>query len=281
MQNKTIFLTGATSGIGRATAYELVKSAAVMILPVRNLLKGETLKTELLGINPSCQIDLYECDLESIESIKNCANEVIKNYPQIDILINNAGIMEPNFRLTADGIESHFAVNVLSQFIFNTTLLPKLKASAQGRIINLSSALHSQGKFQLDTLGISPSGNMPGIGLYSNSNLYRNLLTFKLAKVLENTKVTINCIHPGVIKTNLGSGGSNKLWNFITPIFHLFTKPPSDGAKTTIHLALSEEAGLITGKYWSDSKVAKHSELSSNTELADQLTAKCHELTGV
>jgi NAD(P)-dependent dehydrogenase (short-subunit alcohol dehydrogenase family) len=122
---------------------------------------------------------------------------------------------------------------------------------------------------------------LSGIGLYSNSNLYRNLLTFRLAKELENTKVTVNCLHPGVIKTNLGSKSSNWLWSAITPIFHLFTKPPTEGAKTSLHLALSSEGGNITGKYWSDCKVAQPSQLSMDMELANQLAEKCEELTRV
>jgi NAD(P)-dependent dehydrogenase (short-subunit alcohol dehydrogenase family) len=277
--NKIAFLTGSTSGIGKATALELVKTASTLILPVRNISKGESLKTELLAINPNCQIDLYECNLESIESVKSCADSIASKYPAIDILINNAGIMEPDFRLTADGIESHFQVNVLSQYIFNTILKPLLIASDQGRIINLSSQLHNNGKFELESITIQPTGMLSGIGLYSNSNLYRNLLTIRLAKELENTKVNVNCLHPGVIKTNLGSKSSNWLWSAITPIFHLFTKPPTEGAKTSLHLALSSEGSQITGKYWSDCKVAQPSQLSMDMELADQLADKCEELT--
>jgi NAD(P)-dependent dehydrogenase (short-subunit alcohol dehydrogenase family) len=281
---KIILLTGSTSGIGKATAKGLVSSASSLILPVRSLIKGEALKTELEAINPACQVELLGCDFESLVLVKNCASLIAEKYPVIDILINNAGIMEPNFRLTDDGIESHFQVNVLSQYIFNTILLPNLKASLQARIINLSSALHSQGKFSLDSLNTAPTGNLVGIGLYSNSNLYRNLLTFKLAKELENAgnrSITVNCLHPGVINTNLGNGSSNRLWNFIKPIFSFFTKPPEDGAKTSIYIAISDQGAEVTGKYWSNSKVAKVSEASENMESANILAKKCQELTGL
>jgi NAD(P)-dependent dehydrogenase (short-subunit alcohol dehydrogenase family) len=278
---KTALVTGSTSGIGQATVLELVKSVSTLILPVRNLAKGEELKQQLASINPSCQIDLYSCDLESIESTKGCANTLASKYKVIDILINNAGIMEPDFRLTVDGVEAHFQVNVLSQYIFNTILKPLVVASEQGRIINLSSALYAQGKFEINTINSKPSGFMSGIGLYSNSNLYRNLLTFKLAFELQSTNVTVNCLHPGVIKTNLGNKRTNTLWNIVTPIFHVFTKPATDGAKTPLYLALSPEASPVTGKYWSDGKVVEVSELSKNMELAKQLAAKCQELTGI
>lgn len=281
MTTKTSLITGTTSGIGQAIVLELVKSVSTLILPVRSINKGEELKKALASINPNCQIDLYQCDLESIKSVKKCATTIASKYKVIDILINNAGIMEPDFRLTSDGVEAHFQVNVLSQYIFNAILQPLMVASEQGRIINLSSALYAQGKFEIESINSKPLGFMSGIRLYSNSNLYRNLLTFKHASELENTKVMVNCLHPGVIKTNLGNQKTNTLWNIATPIFHLFTKPAADGAKTPLQLALSQEGGQTTGKYWSDCKIVEVSELSKNIELAEQLATKCKELTGV
>lgn len=122
--SKVAFLTGSTSGIDQATAQELVKHVSILILPVRNINKGQNLKQELLKINPNCQIDLYQCDLESMESMKTCANTIVGKYEAIDILINNAGTFDYQCHFTKDGIESHFEVNVLSQYIFNTILKP-------------------------------------------------------------------------------------------------------------------------------------------------------------
>ncbi len=279
--SKIVLITGSTSGIGRATVQELVKHASILILPVRNMIKGEELKKELEAINPSCQIDLFQCDLEFIESIKSSANLILGKYRIIDTIINNAGIMEPDYRLTDDNIEAHFQVNVLSQYIFNTILTPLVVASSAGRIINLSSMAHQNAKFELDSIQAQTNKVLIGVGLYSNSNLYRNLLTFRLAKELADTNVTVNCLHPGIIRTNLGSQTQNKLWKVLLHIFYIFTKPASEGAKTSIHLALSQEAGQITGKYWSNCKVVQSSELSLNMELANQLAKKCKELTGV
>jgi NAD(P)-dependent dehydrogenase (short-subunit alcohol dehydrogenase family) len=281
MQNQTILITGSTSGIGKATAQELVKNASILILPVRNLDKGATLKSELLEINPSCQIDIYHCDMESIESVKDCANLIASKYKQIDVLINNAGIMEPDFRLTSDGIESHFQVNVLSQYVFNSILQPLLLASDQGRIINLSSMAHSWGKFDLESTKTSPKGVKPGIGLYCNSNLYRNLLTCKLAKELENTNITVNCVHPGMIRTNIVNGSLNFVSRALLSVFFLFSKPPSKGAQTPIHIATSDQVGQITGKYWANCKISEPSQLSLDMDLAQTLADKCKKLTGV
>jgi NAD(P)-dependent dehydrogenase (short-subunit alcohol dehydrogenase family) len=282
--SKVAFLTGSTSGIGRATAQELVKHVSILILPVRNITKGQDLKQELLTINPNCQVDLYQCDLESIESMKACANTIADKYEAIDILINNAGIFDYQCRFTNDGLESHFEVNVLSQYIFITILKPLVLKSTQGRIINLSGLSHKAGKFNMRYIqdrDKSSKSVLNTINLCSDSCSYRNLLTFKLAQDFENTKVTVNCLHPGSIKTNIGKDNISLAGKIIDPIFNLFTQPATEGTKTSLHLALSDEGGQITGKYWSNSKIDKPSELSTNMDLAEQLVAKCQQLTKI
>jgi NAD(P)-dependent dehydrogenase (short-subunit alcohol dehydrogenase family) len=281
---KVAFLTGSTSGIGRATAQELVKYVSTLILPVRNLTKGQTLKQELLAINPNCQIDLYQYNLESIESMKTCANTIASIYQTIDILINNAGTFDYQCHFTKDGLESHFEINVLSQYIFNTILKPLVLQSLQGRIINLTGLSHKAGKFNLQYIqdpNKNPKSFINTIRLCSDSCLYRNLLTFKLAKELTNTKVTVNCLHPGSIKSNIGKDTATLTGRVLTLIFNLFAESATEGAKTSLYLALSDEGGKVSGKYWSNSKIAKPSELSTNMDLADQLEAKCRELTKV
>jgi retinol dehydrogenase 13 len=281
---KVAFLTGSTSGIGRATAQELVKHVSILILPVRNIAKGQALKQELLTIDPNCQIDLYQCDLESIEFMKACANTIAGKYEAIDILINNAGTFDYQCHFTNDGLERHFEVNVLSQYIFNTIFKPLLLKSEQGRIINLSGLSHKAGKFNVKYIqdrDRSSKSVLNTISLCSDSCLYRNLLTFKLAKDFENTTVTVNCLHPGSIKTNIGKDNITLAGKIITPVFNLFTQPAIEGAKTSLHLALSDEGGKITGKYWSNCKIDRPSELSTDMNLAEQLVAKCHDLTNI
>jgi NAD(P)-dependent dehydrogenase (short-subunit alcohol dehydrogenase family) len=256
VQNKTALITGATSGIGRATAVELAIYCSAIILPVRSLEKGEELQKELNNLSPNCVIDIYKCDLASIESTKTFLAGVKARYKQLDILINNAGVINYSIEKTSDGLEATFQTNVLAQFIFNKELSPLLQKSPQGRIINLSSALYKQGKFDLDNLqGEKMKNNMgAGVQLYNNSNLERNMLTKYLADTLKYTTVTVNCLHPGVITTGLGKQNTGFIPNLFNGIFGLFTKPATEGALTTLHLALSNEGGEVTGKYWSDSK---------------------------
>jgi short-subunit dehydrogenase len=283
MNNKTVFLTGSTSGIGRATSLELVKFVSVLILPVRNMSKGEELKKELAIINPACQIDLYNCNLESIESVKCCANLILKKYKVIDILINNAGVLDYQCRFTVDGIESHFQVNVLSQYIFNTILKPLVIVSEQGRIVNVSGLAEKFGKFNIDKIQVysNKKSIFKAYSLIFDSLLYRNMSTFGLAKELENTDVAVNCLHPGTIKTNIARDGVNLGGQILNSFANLFSKSPEHGAKTTLYLALSDSVAKEAGKFWSDCNIAKSSDLSLDMELAHQLKTKCHELTGI
>jgi NAD(P)-dependent dehydrogenase (short-subunit alcohol dehydrogenase family) len=170
---------------------------------------------------------------------------------------------------------------VLSQYIFNTILKPLVLKSTQGRIINLSGLSHKAGKFNLKHIqdqNKSSKSVLNTIRLCSDSCLYRNLLTFRLAKDSDNTKVSVNCLHPGSIKINIGKDNISLTGRIITPIFNLFTRPAIEGSKISLHLALSDEGGQVTSKYWSNSKTDKPSELSTNMDLAEQLVAKCHEL---
>ena len=284
INTKTILVTGSTSGIGKSTVQELVKHAKILILPVRTLSKGEELKTSLLLINPDCVIDLYEMNLNSLESVKSFATLVLANYQVIDTLINNAGIFNDSKQLTEDGIEETFQVNVLSQFILNNMLLPLLKKAEEGRIINVSSVGHRFGKYDIDNIQLqNETKNNIGFGTqaYFNSNLFRNLLTFKLARNLTNTTIVVNCLHPGAIKTGLAMQNESKWTKPLKMFFDIFTKSSDEGAKTTIFLALDNQAGKITGKYWDKCKVTKPLPISNNEQYQDQFWDYCKKLTNV
>jgi NAD(P)-dependent dehydrogenase (short-subunit alcohol dehydrogenase family) len=278
--NKIALITGSTSGIGKATALELARHVGTIILPVRSLEKGNMVKTELLGINPTCTIDLYLCDLGAVSSVKTFLAGVKARYKQIDILINNAGVINYSIEKTEDKLESTFQTNVLAQYIFNKELSPLLQKSPQGRIVNVSSALYKQGKFDIDNLQGEKmkQGMRAGVQLYNNSNLERNMLTKYLADTLKYTTVTVNCLHPGVITTSLGRQNTGVLPKIFNGLFGLFTKPASQGAQTSLHLALSKEGGEVTGKYWSNSKSANgvlekldQDEIKSLVEYCDKL----------
>lgn len=260
-------------------------SASVLILPVRNLHKGESLRVDLNLINPKCQINLYECDFASLDSVKLFAQTVLKDFQYIDILANNAGIFNSSKVITKDNLDETFQVNLLSQFILNQTLLPLLEKSESGRIVNLSSLGHKPGNFDIDNLqGEKLGSNLrSGTQLYFNSNLYRNLLTFRQANELtqSSSKVTVNCMHPGAIKTGLGTQNPGAEDSIFIKLFQLFSKPAEDGAKTLVYFCLDESINGITGEYWTSCKIAKASTKSKNLEYAEQLFNRCKELTNL
>ncbi len=281
---KVILITGATSGIGKATAQELVKVATTLILPVRTIAKGEELRRELQLINTNCQIDIYSLQLNSLESVKNFAKLVLNKYPVIDVLINNAGVFNASRIMTEDNIDETFQVNVLSQYILNNMLLPLLKLSSQGRIINLSSMGHYSGKFDIDNIqNQNDVKNNLGLGtqIYFNSNLYRNLLTFKQARQLQGTNVTVNCLHPGIIRSALGHQIEGFWAGIIKNVSKYMTQSPQKGAKTSIYLATDSSIAEVTGKYWSDSKIKEPLAISNNEEYQDQLWDYCQKITNI
>jgi NAD(P)-dependent dehydrogenase (short-subunit alcohol dehydrogenase family) len=280
VSNKIALITGSTSGIGLATARELVLHSATLILPVRNTEKGKQLQVELNELNPNCHVDIYSCDLSLIESMQTFLAGVKARYKSIDILINNAGIINYDIQKTDDNLEATFQANVLAQYIFNKELSPLLQKSQQGRIINLSSALYKQGKFDIDNLQGEKmkKGMRAGIQLYNNSNLERNMLTKYLADTLKYTAVTVNCVHPGVITTSLGKQNTGFVPNLFNGIFGLFTKPATEGAQTSLHLALSKEGGEVTGKYWTNSKPINGALESLKEEDTRALVGYCEKL---
>jgi len=273
MNEKIVLITGATSGIGKATLVGLAKIGFLnFILPIRNVKKIENMKKELMKINPEINADFYECDLASMASIKKFAKEVKNKYAKLDILINNAGVWQTNREYTVDGIETTFAVNVIAPFLLTTLFLDLLKKAVPSRVINVSSTLYARGRIDLNNLEGKNIG-FSGPGFYSNSKMALVLLTKEWAKTYKESGITFNSLHPGVIGTNL----IRNYGPVMSLIYKVVGRSPEHGAKTTIYLASSEEVSNISGEYFSNSKMSKTNEYSHDMELAKKLWDKCSE----
>ena len=272
MGKRICILTGATSGIGEATAEALVKKGFDLVLPCRDLDKGADLKKRLLQLNADAKIDLYLCDISSQSSIRNFVFEVKKSYESIDVLINNAGVLNNRFSKTVDGIENTFAVNVLSQWMLSTLLLDLLKNAEQGRIINLTSDSYVAGK--IDFGNLNGEKTFGAISSYANSALGRILNTFYLAGLLSKTNVTVNCFHPGATDSNIGNNNKGvgiKILNVLKIVF----KKPSKAAEGLVYLATSKEISTTNGEYFVGLKIKKTNKLSRDMALAKQFWEKC------
>ena len=268
--NKTILITGATNGIGKAAAINFAESAKSIAFTYRNEELAEDLKNEMQKINPNLSINGFFCDFSVQDSIRECADKIKNDLKAIDLLINNAGVVNTEYSETIDGIENTFAVNHLGYFLFTNLLLDLVKKESESRIINVSSAAHHFVKgMQWDDINYKDDFKM-GLKAYGQSKLGNILFTKQLAKKLQKDGVTVNAIHPGGVNTSLGNQNNSLLGRVLKIILKPFFRSPLKGANTIIYLA--EIDGLsITGAYWVDGRVAKTSHYSKNEAEAEKL----------
>jgi len=270
MIDKCILITGATSGIGEATAIGLAKLGySHLILPVRDLKKGDLIKEKIKNINTDVVVDIQECDLASLDSIKHFANYVKENYSKLEVIINNAGVWQSKHVLSKDGIELTFAVNNLAPFLLTNLLLDLIKKSAPSRIINVSSALYKNGEINFDDIESKKSFN--SLKVYSKSKLGNIFFTKVLAQRLKGTNVTVNALHPGVIATNL----TRNYGPIISGLSKLVFSSPEKGAQTSLYLATSNEVSDITGVYFAKSKQEQTIGSSNDMDKAERFWNIC------
>lgn len=265
LKNKTAIITGATSGIGRVTAIDIAREGARMVLPVRNIEKGKALKDEIEKETGNTNVEIMHCNLASLDSVRQFAKDFQKKHDKLHLLVNNAGLWETKRKESDDGIEMNFAVNHLAPFLMTNLLLDTIKKSAPARIISVASNAHKYGKMRFnDPEGKKSWGSMQS---YAQSKLANILFTRRLARDLEGSGVTANCLHPGVVNTQLFS----KLPGVIQKISSLFMITPEKGAQTSIYLATSPDVENITGEYFDKQKIAKTTAHARDMQVADTL----------
>jgi len=274
-KEKIVLITGATSGIGKEAAKALAQQGMKLVLPVRNMAKGEALREEIHQLTGNGHVDLMECDLASLDTVRMFAETFNKKYDRLDVLINNAGIWEMKRNESEDGIERTFAVNHLAPFLLTNLLLDKLKASAPSRIITVSSEAHRMGKINFDDL--EGKRRWSWMGSYAQSKLANVFFTRQLTRQLKGTGVVANCLHPGVVATNL----FDKMPRFMHPLMKLVMIPPQKGAETTVFLASSPQAQQVSGEYFAKKKVRKTTGYAHNNEVAEKLWKVSRQYTGL
>ena len=275
LKGKTAIITGATSGIGKVTALAIAREGAHLVLPVRNMEKGEALREEIISETGNKSIELMSCDLASLDSIRSFAKSFLTKYDQLHLLVNNAGLWESKRKESSDGIEMNFAVNHLAPFLMTNLLLDVIKKSAPARIINVSSTAHKYAKMNFDDL--EGEKRWDSMKSYAQSKLSNIFFTRKLARELEGTGVTVNCLHPGVVSTHL----FDNMPGFFRRIFGLFMISPEKGAETSIFLATSPEVENISGAYFKKKKRAKTTMHAEDMKAADILWEVSKEYCGL
>ena len=277
IRGKTCMITGATSGIGRASAIELARLGAKLILVCRNRERGDELVAKIQRAGNS-DVELMIADLESQAQVRKLAVDFLATQKQLHVLMNNAGVFNMKRALTSDGLEEVFAVNHLAYFMLTLLLLDRIKESAPARIINISSDLHKRATLNFDDLGGERSYG--GMSSYAQSKLANILFTYELARRLEGTGVTVNCVHPGAVATNLAKN-NGAIVGAAWKLAGAFMKSPDDGARTQVYLASSPEVEGVTGKYFIDAKEARSSDESRDTNIARRLWEVSAQMTGL
>jgi NAD(P)-dependent dehydrogenase (short-subunit alcohol dehydrogenase family) len=277
MENKIILITGANSGIGKATATALAEMGAHVVMLSRDPVKGEQARQEVIRVSKNNQVDLMQCDLASMASIRKFAGEFIARYPRLDVLINNAGIFTETRKETADGFEYQIGVNHLGHFLLTHLMLDLLKKSSPSRIINVSSGAHYGGKIDFNDLQMRHKYS--GWKAYAQSKLANILFTYELAHRLTGTGITVNCLHPGFVNTRFAFNRESEKPNWMMKLMKPFTIQPSEGAQTSVYLAASPEVEGVTGKYFAKRKEKASSRASYDLVIAEKLwnvsTALC------
>jgi len=269
MDGKICLVTGANSGIGKATALGLAQRGATVVMVCRNSHKGEVARQEIQEKSGNAKVDLLVADLSSQQSIRQLAQDFQQKYTQLHVLVNNAGSVFTRGSISPDGIEMTLAVNHLASFLLTNLLLDTIKASAPARIINVSSESHAMGFIDLDDLEGKRHYNL--MRAYGQSKLANVLFTYALARRLEGTGVTVNCLHPGRVVTNIWTSILPNWLHFLGIVAYLFGIPAEQGALTSLYLASSPEVEGITGKYFDKCKITPSVKISLDQDLQECL----------
>lgn len=282
MEGKNCIVTGGNSGIGYETALALANLGANIMIVCRNPEKAEKAVKSIKAKSQNNSVDYILADLSSKKSIKDAAKYVLREFKRIDVLVNNAGTWFSKMELNDDGIEKQFAVNHLAYFQFTYELLEALNESDNARIICVGSDSHFHGKIHFDNLNLGKKYH--GIRAYAQSKLANVLFTYELNRQLKTRGITnfsVNCVQPGLVKTDIGMKHTISFHGIAWRIRRLSGVSPAEGAKTSIYLASSDEVKGQSGMYWDKCKPKASSKLSYNEKDAEKLWGLSKEFCGI
>lgn len=269
MNDKTVIVTGANSGMGLASSAELARQGAYVIMACRNKERGQQALEQAKRISGSDRLELAICDLQSLDSVRGFVAWFQEHYPVLDVLLNNAGMVSLKRQITPHGFEAHMGINHLGHFLLTTLLLEQLKAAEQGRIVNVSSGAYKIGRIHYEDITLERGYNVAKA--YAQSKLANVLFTKELARRLASTRVTANCLHPGAVATSIGVDRATGFGKSVMAMLRPFFLTPEQGAATAIYLATSEEVTEQSGLYFYKKKPQRLSARADDPEGARKL----------
>jgi len=264
---KTIIITGGNSGIGREIAVALAKMEYHVVIVSRNSKKGTSELKDIRIVSENSSVELIVGDLGNVASTTELGNTILERFPGVSVLINNAGIWPLKKEINSDGLESGFMVNHMAPFILSNMLFERLKLNAPSRIVNVNAGLYIKGKLDLEKTPCG--GDFNRMLSYANTKLCNILFMRELSRRIKNSGVTINAVHPGVIRTNLGS--VTGLMGTFLCIIKKFWGNPEEGAKPPVWLATAPELEGISGNYYDLFKETELTESAKNRDTALKL----------
>jgi NAD(P)-dependent dehydrogenase (short-subunit alcohol dehydrogenase family) len=276
MAGQTVLVTGATAGIGRATALGLARLGAELAICGRDRDSAEGAAGELRAAGGG-RVEVFVADLSAQSQVRRLAGQVLDRCPRVDVLVNNVGGYWDSRHVTADGLERTFALNHLAPFLLTNLLWDRLAGSAPARVVTVSSNAQAQGRIDFDDL--QGERSYSGAQAYSQSKLANVLFTYELARRLP-AAVTANALHPGLTRTSFGAEDPAGVQRRLVPMLRPFMQAPAKGAATSIHLASAPELERVTGRYFANRKPKRSAKASYDQATAARLWQASAELTG-
>jgi NAD(P)-dependent dehydrogenase (short-subunit alcohol dehydrogenase family) len=275
MRDKTIVITGATSGIGRVAAERLAAMGAGIILIARDRARGEAMLQQLQSRHPDAPHSLYLADLSLVSQTDRVGRAIADRHRQIDVLINNAGSLFAQRQITSEGLERTFATNHMAYFVLTQCLSERLSAAPGARIVNTASRAHVGARLALDDL--QSTQQYRAFPAYGRSKLCNILFTRALARRIAAAGVTANCLHPGFVSTGFGDQSGGWISNAIG-FAKRFAISPEAGADTIIYLASAPEVAATTGGYFHRRNIVRPSPAAEDDAMADALWTRSEEI---
>ncbi len=279
MNETTVVMTGATSGIGEVAADHLAQYGARIVFVARDRERGEAMRKHLRAVAGHTDHVVHYADLSKLSEMKRVAHEIADSEPEIDVLINNAGAMFNARQVSEDGLERTFALNHMAYFVMTNILLDRLKATPGARIVSTASDAHRGNKLNFDDLQSEKSYG--GFSVYGRTKLMNILFTRELARRLAGTGVTANCLHPGFVATRFGEEAGGGLFNLALGVGKKFALTPEQGAETIIYLASSDDVANVSGGYFVKCRQATPSRQAQNDADAKRLWDESVKISGV
>lgn len=268
-------VTGANTGIGKETARGLAERGATVVLACRNLERAEAARADIVATTENRDVTVAAIDLGDAASIRSFATELRARHARLDVLVHNAGVWNRERRITKDGHEATFGTNHLGTFLLNHELEPLLRKSAPARVVVVASTLHYRGSMAWGD--VMSERRYSGLRAYNQSKLANVMFTKALARRLEGSGVTVNAVHPGGVATEI----TRDLPKWLDRIYNAFLLTPAQGARTSLHVATSDECATVSGAYFEKCRAKPASRAACDERAQERLWRLSEELLGL